>query len=128
MELVPFQPEHLAGIDPPAMTPGQLEFFCHRYRARGPAWTGLEAGRVVGCGGVVVTGEVGTAWAIIGRPAPAVAIHRAALWALEKARTDAALRRIEASARTDWERAGRWLRRLGFRPAGVQGEYRRYVR
>jgi hypothetical protein len=128
MRLVPFAPEHLGGIEPPAMTPDQLEFFRRRYRARGPAWTGIAAGRIVGCGGIVVAGDVGTAWAILSQPVPAAAVHRAALRALDAACAAEGLRRVEATALASWPGACRWLERLGFRPEGIEQDYRRYAR
>ena len=126
MELVPFRPEHLAGIDPPAMGPDQLAFFSRHYRPCGPAWTGIAAGRVVGCGGIVPDEDGGgTAWAILSHPVRAAAVHRAALRLLKH---DSIPPRLAAAARADWPGACRWLERLGFRDLGIEGEYRRYVK
>jgi hypothetical protein len=126
--LIPFRPEHLDAIRPRALSPAQLEFFRRSYRPRGPAWTGVAAGRVIGCGGVVVTGDMGTAWAILSHPVPTAAAHRSALRALDEACAMQGLRRIEAAALADWPGACRWLERLGFQPMEIEGQYRRYVR
>ena len=128
MELVPFRPEHLAGIEPPAMTPEQLACFRRRYRPRGPAWTGIEAGRVLGCGGIIVNDGVGTGWVVLSRPVNAVAVHRAVLRALRDASRTGDLQRIEAATLTAWPAGCRWLERLGFRLERIEGEYRRYAR
>ena len=126
MELVPFRPEHLAEIEPPAVTPEQLALYCRHYRACGPAWTGIAAGRVVGCGGIVPDKDgCGLAWAILSHPVRAAAVHRTVLRLLN---SRAIPPRLAAAARADWPGACRWLERLGFRDLGIEGEYRRYVK
>jgi len=126
MDLVPFRPEHLAGIEPQALPPDLLAYFRRHYRPLGPAWTGIASRRIVGCGGIVVAGEVGWAWAILSQPVPVAAVHRAALRLLHEAYAAEGLQRIEASAFAAWPGACRWLERLGFQRGGIEGEYRRY--
>ena len=126
MELVPFRPEHLAEIEPPAVTPEQLALYCRHYRPCGPAWTGIAAGRVVGCGGIVLDEHGGGAvWAILSHPVRTAAVHRAALRLLNRGAMPC---HLAAAARADWPGACRWLERLGFRDLGIEGEYRRYVK
>ena len=128
MRLVPFEPDHLREIVPPAMSEDDLAFFRRFYRPDGPAWTGLKAGRVLGCGGIACAGDRGVAWAILGYPIDAFAVHRAARGVLDRAVRDLGLRRVEARALIEWDNAVRWLERLGFRRVAIDGEYGVYER
>jgi hypothetical protein len=128
MALVPFRPDHLAAIRPPALGPDDLARFCRDYRPVGPAWTLIAGGEVLGCGGVVVAGDVGRAWVILSQPVRAIPVHRAVRRALQIARDEFALRRIEARALSPFGAARHWLERLGFRASGQEGDYEVYVR
>jgi hypothetical protein len=128
MALVPFRPEHLAAIRPPALDPDELPRFSRDYRRVGPAWTLIEGGEVLGCGGVVVSDGISRAWVILSQPVRAMPVHRAARRALRLVESDIAVHRIEARALAQFVAAQKWLARLGFRAAGRDGDYEVYVR
>lgn len=128
MALVPFVPDHLAAIRPPALGPDDVARFRRDYRTVGPAWTLIEGGEVLGCGGFVVAGGTGRAWVILSQPVRAMPVHRAARRALRLVQDEFALRRIEARVLSPFDAARHWLERLGFRAAGQEGDYEMYVR
>jgi hypothetical protein len=128
MRLVPFEPDHLRGIVPPAMPLEDIEFFRNRYRPCGPAWSGIDGGKVLGCAGIVCVGDTGTVWAILSHPVRTMAVHRAVRETLDRTCRELALRRVKACALLEWDGACRWLERLGFRAVGHDGEYGVYER
>jgi hypothetical protein len=128
MEVVAFHPAHLAEITPPAATPEQLDWLCRYYHPLGPAWSGVDAGRIVGCGGIAIDGDTGRAWAILSHPVRAICVHRLAARVLDPVCEELGLRRLEASALVNWPSACHWLERLGFRFEHQNGEYGVYVR
>jgi hypothetical protein len=128
MRLVPFEPDHLCGIVPPAMSEEDLVLFGQLYRPLGPAWTGIDGNNVFGCGGILRRGDTGMAWAILSYPIDVIPVHRAVRAVLDQAKQEMGLRRLEARALIHWDNACRWLERLGFRPVGRDGEYGVYER
>jgi len=110
------------------MSRDDLERFCRLYRPNGPAWTGVAAGSVIGCAGIVPVGDTGWAWALLSHPVRIMAVHRAVLRMLEHGLDDLPIKRIEARALADWPSACQWLERLGFRRSGNDGEFGIYVR
>lgn len=117
MEIVPFEPEHLAQIDPPAMTAWQVRRFAETYESGGPAFTGIEGGVVLGCAGVVVEEGVGRAWACFSdaiRERPMV-LHRAIVRGLRAVEQTHNPSHIETTVYERFPRARQWLERLGFR-------------
>lgn len=119
MEIVPFEPRHLLDIEPPVITQDELRVIEKSYRQLGPAFTGVEAGRAIGCAGVVIDGKNGRVWAVLsdsirGKP---FALHRAVKSGLELIVEQHGIERLEATCLAQFVTAQRWLERLGFRLA-----------
>ena len=115
----PFRLADLARLDPPALTAAQLEGLRGLPLPPGRAYTAEEAGRLLGCAGVLAPtdGRVGRAWAILGdelRHRPLV-LHRRVLRLLPRIAAELGLDRIEARVRADYPAGQAWLERLGFR-------------
>jgi len=122
MRLVPLERGHLAALDagdfdrasiaplqPIDLTPGSLSF------------TILDGPQVLGCGGLLPTGNhEAAAWALLSdalRARP-VSLHRLARRALRDVPTAIGITHIQASAHPAFPAAGRWLKALGFKPLG----------
>ena len=136
MKIVPFEPAHLAEIDPPVMTPDELRVFTKLYRPLWPAFTGVEAGKAAICAGFVINGKTGQVWAVLsdsirGKP---FALHRAVKCGMERIIEQRGLGRLEATCHARFPAAQRWLERLDFRlstncEVRIGGQpYLRYVR
>ncbi len=122
MDIIPFEFKHLADIAPPVMEPWQLERFATAHTLPGPAFSGIEVGRVLGCAGIVILGSSGIAWACLSdslRKRPMV-LHRAVKRGIEKIIEEHGLKRLEASCIEDFESAAHWLKRLGFKSYGTK--------
>ena len=118
MRIVSFELAHLARTDPPALSAGEVATFGALCRTPpGPAFSAVDdAGRVLGCAGVVIAGEVGYAWAFLSedlRDRPMV-LHRAVKRGLRKIEADYQLTGLRAAADEKFLPARRWLERLGF--------------
>ena len=134
-EIVPFVPAHLADIDPPVLARAQMHRFAAAYRPAGPAFTMLEQGRALGCAGLVLEGPKANAWAFLSdelRRRPHL-LHRTASRALPALIDHYELKCLTAEAHAEFDKARRWLERLGFRfdriaPrfAGTTENYARY--
>lgn len=135
--VIPFEPAHLADLDPQAFDQRQLQRFAAAYRPRGPAFTLMEAGRALGSGGLVIDGAEGRAWAFLSdrlRRRPAL-LHRTVKRALPALMRHYGLDAVTAEAHADFAVARHWLERLGFRHeedlprfAGTTETYARYRR
>lgn len=134
-QIVPFEPAHLADIDPPVLDCGQIQRFAVAYYPRGPAFTLLEDGQALGCGGLMLDGKHASAWAFLSdalRRRPHL-LHRTVSRALPALLDHYELESVTAEAHVDFVAARRWLERLGFRfesiaPrfAGTTEDYARY--
>jgi hypothetical protein len=139
VRVVNFEPAHLAGLDPPVFERAQLQRFAAAYRPCGPAFTlmemGMEAGTALGCGGLVIEGREGRAWAFLSerlRRRP-ILLHRTVKRALPALADHCDLESLCAEAHSDFAAARGWLLRLGFhfeeivpRCAGTTESYARY--
>lgn len=133
--ILPFEPAHLADLEPPVFDPGQMQRFAAAYRPAGPAFTLMESGRALGCAGLIIEGEEGRAWAFLSdalRRRPLL-LHRTVKRALPALAEHYELQGITAEAHADFAAARRWLARLGFhyeerlpRFAGTTEDYARY--
>jgi len=116
MNILPFKPEHVAGLRLQAMQFGVD--LSAADQIQGPAWTGIVDDRPVVCAGFLPLWEGrAMAWALLAFDAGRhmAAIHRAA-----KARMDAAnYRRLEAYVDPRWAVARRWVSMLGFQREGL---------
>ncbi|WP_420348610.1 hypothetical protein [Pelagibius sp.] len=124
-QIISFVPAHLADIDPPVLDPAQMQRFASAYRPTGPAFTLTEAGRALGCAGLVLDGRTGRAWAFLSndlRRRPQL-LHRTVSRALPALVDHYDLERVTAEAHKDFTAARRWLERLGFRFAGLAPRY-----
>lgn len=134
-QVVPFKPMHLADIDPPVLDRGQVQRFAAAYYPRGPAFTLLEDGRALGCGGLMLDGNRASAWAFLSdalRRRPQL-LHRTVSRALPALMDHYELKSVTAETHIDFAAARRWLERLGFRYegmtacfAGTTEDYARY--
>ncbi|MGD1878325.1 MAG: hypothetical protein ACFB13_12610 [Kiloniellaceae bacterium] len=135
VRVVPFEPAHLADLDPPVFDPAQMQRFAAAYRPAGPAFTLMEGGRALGCGGLLIEGGEARAWAFLSealRRRP-VLLHRTVKRALPALARHYELRTVRAGAHAEFATGRRWLERLGFRfeqicPrfAGTTEDYARY--
>ncbi len=123
MDLIPFKPEHLADIEPEVMPVDELKVFVGGYVDRGPAFSGVVGGRALICGGLIIEGAVGFAWAVISAAIGPMALHRAVVRCLGLLIEEHELERTHAICRADWPRAARWLERLGFRETHVVDDF-----
>lgn len=133
--LVPFAPAHLADLGPPVFDRHWMRRFAAAYRPQGPAFTLLEAGRALGCAGLLVEAGEGRAWAFLSdslRRRPFL-LHRTVKRALPALADHYELKSLSAEAHADFAAARRWLERLGFRleealprHAGTTEDYVRY--
>lgn len=119
VEFVPFEAGHLLQIEPQsahAHLAGSFTPADGAALARFGGWTGLHAGRPVGCGGIVTLApHRALAWALIGAP-PRTAwtrIHRRVKRAIADAHAQG-VERIEMHVDADFPAARRWARLLGF--------------
>lgn len=136
MEIVPFDPSDLVHIHPPMLTPAQWRAVAPGYRDAGPAYTLVDGDTVLGCGGVLIEGRVGTAWAVLSdalRVRPIV-LHRKVKRLLDQIVKEYRLGQIFAVVYEEFSVGRRWLERLGFREEGTLTDYlgtgltyRRYV-
>lgn len=81
--------------------------------AQGEAWTGIDDGRIVACGGVCpLHGYMGNAWAMIAADLKNgfLIVHRVA----ERVLSSYPAQRIEAHIDCDFENGHRWAKVLGF--------------
>lgn len=121
MEIIPFDPAHLADIRPLVVEPDVLEAFSASYVQRGVAFTAFDGGRVLGCAGVVLRGSTGYVWAALTdeiRKRP-MFLHRAIRRGMSETIKAYGLKRLEAACDIDHRTAARWLERLGFTLAGT---------
>lgn len=133
--VVAFAPAHLADLDPPVFCRAELQRFAAAYTSCGPAFTLQEAGRALGCGGLLIEGRHARAWAFVStalRRRPQL-LHRTVKRALPALIRHHGLRSVSAEALVDFAAARRWLERLGFtyeaalpRFAGSKENYARY--
>ena len=135
VRIVVFEPAHLADLDPAAFSRGQLRCFARSYRPAGPAFTLMEDGEALGCGGLVVEGEQAQAWAFFsdGLRARPMLLHRTVKRALPALVAHHGLRSVTAESHADFAAGRRWLERLGFHDeeilpqfAGTTETYARY--
>ncbi len=118
LRLRPFRLADLGRLEPPLLSPRQLERLCSFPPPPGLALTAEAAGRALGCAGVIAVQDsrVGRAWAILGselRARPMV-LHRRVARLLPGIARELRLEAIEARVRADYAAGRRWLAALGF--------------
>ncbi len=133
--ILSFEPAHLADLDPPVFDRRQMQRFAAGYRPCGPAFSLIQDGRALGCGGLLVEGGEGRAWAFLSdalRRCPML-LHRTVRRALPALIEHYELKSVTAEAHADFAAARHWLERLGFhyeetlpRYAGTTEDYARY--
>jgi len=85
---------------------------------RGPAYTAVHSGKVIGCGGVIINGNEGEAWGAFSRSIPLTVALDGAIVAkdtLADIMKSWNLKRLYARARKDFKKGQRYLHFLGFR-------------
>ncbi|GAB4375580.1 MAG: hypothetical protein Kow00114_38820 [Kiloniellaceae bacterium] len=135
VSIVPFEPWHLADLEPPVFDRLQMQRFAAAYRRSGPAFTLMEQGRALGCGGLTIAGREAQAWGFFSdrlRQRPML-LHRTVKRALPALVAHYGLCAVTANAHARFIAARRWLERLGFiyvgtvpRFAGTTEDYARY--
>jgi hypothetical protein len=135
LQVIAFEPAHLADLDPPVFGRGQMQRFAAAYRPGGPAFTLVEAGRALGSGGLLIDGGEGKAWAFLSdalRARPLL-LHRTVKQALPALMRHYELGAVTAEAHSGFTAARLWLERLGFHCeeilpgfAGTTESYARY--
>lgn len=128
MRVVPFDPGHLAGIDPGPFEALVLEglpagLLTRRCPVPGPALTVLDAtDRPLGAFGLVpMWPGVAQGWVFASeslRAAP-VALHRTVARALDAGERLMRLHRIQVSVHENFRTSRRWVERLGFACEGA---------
>jgi RimJ/RimL family protein N-acetyltransferase len=130
IEFIPFRPEHLAALRLQAAQAYLQPLLARRdYGAAlaGPdTWTGIVAGRVIGCAGVLPQwpGRA-IAWALLTRELTSrhfLRVHYKVMGVLDEAQRRGS-RRIETSVDAGFDAGHRWARALGFRPEGLMRAY-----
>lgn len=124
-QVIPFEPVHLADIQPPVLLSRQMRDFAIAYRAAGPAFTMIEERRALGCAGLMLDGEQAHAWAFLSDRLRArrYLLHRTVCRALPALIRHYDLATVTAQAHTDFASARLWLERLGFRAEGSQPNF-----
>ena len=112
MRIVPFGPDHLRGLDPPLSEEAIL--LTAEAVAAGPAWTGVDDGRVVGCGGLMPIGDETHAWLLLSRGSRRP-LAGATFFIRRQLRQEKppVVAHVQADL-AGFDRMDRWLRLLGF--------------
>ncbi len=125
--LVPFVAEHLSDfkfredVDMEALIKTAV-----MVENRGPAFTGVCGGRVLGCGGIVpLWSGVGEAWSVFSDEISGHGfwLHRTVKRFIRDAMLGMDLGRLQISVRTDSERNIKWAEKLGFHNEGRMPRY-----
>jgi hypothetical protein len=134
LDIVPFVPAHaeeiaLRELDlvPFADAGATARDMGRVYAAGGPAFTGLAAGRVVACAGIVVTRPgLGDGWALTSPDTPRFALSfcRAFSRLMPQVIADFHLTRVQALVVDGHTVSRQWLARMGF---GFEGTLRKYL-
>lgn len=105
---------------------GDPETYVRVYQERGPAFTGLVEGEIMGCAGVCLLWRgVGAAWLVTGPLVPQypLAFHRAIRDGLQTVMESLHVWRLQADIHQGHEVSQRWVRRLGFAYEGILHKY-----
>lgn len=125
MEIVPFDPSDLAALDPPAVAAVDWQAFADGYGDFGPSFTLMDGDKVLACGGLIVSGRVGLAWAALSdaiRARPVV-LYRTVKRKLNQLVMLWGLEQVVSTANDDLEAGRRWMEGLGFHEEGMLTDY-----
>jgi hypothetical protein len=116
--ILPFHPTHLDGLDPVEgpLPPDRAEI-AETYSLLGPTFTLEHQGRILACGGVVLTSATeGRAWAVVSKEAVKfpLTLTRNARFVLDSLRRSG-LETVFAEIGLDFTAGRRWAEILGFR-------------
>jgi hypothetical protein len=119
MNIIPFEPEHVARIKLQERQRGLRVFSPEQYlqdlQSSGPAVTAMVAGEVICCGGIAIAAKDegrGALWGYVGRD---VIKHMVVLDRCVRRLIDVPkLRRLESTTPVDFPPGYRWLELLGF--------------
>ena len=127
MKIIPFDPKHLEEMEinwgnkcmaPIVIAASKL------YAAAGPAFSGEDKGRIVGCAGLAeLWPGVAHAWAIIDKNYPKLSVYRAIKSGMFVLAQVCKCHRIQTSTPAGFEAGHRMLRGLGFLPEGIMRSY-----
>lgn len=128
IKVIPFEPEHIYGIDP-LISDGELKELCQNIeylkglQKLGPCYTGYtKEGKVVGAAGVrQLNAKTYEGWAILAKDSKPYAksiIRAVDLFIKNMFEFDAA-DRFQATVRMDFAEGHRFAKILGFTPEGI---------
>jgi hypothetical protein len=130
MHIIPFKPAHLSRVAPQRAQEGVAGAIdratADSLALSELAFSAAEAGRIVGCAGIVpLWPGVGQAWAVLSDAALShpVILTRAVQRELAHIETKLALRRVQATVAEDHVEGRRWLAWLGFEVEGLMRNY-----
>ena len=115
MNIVPFKAAHLELLDP---RPGPAMLALARYHEEaGPAWSGFQGERLMGCMGGTIEGDEMTCWAAlsVGWQRRCLETTRLARRFLKDVRERYGVQRVSACVQDGVPGADGWLRIMGFR-------------
>lgn len=122
IEVIPFEPEHLAMIDFQPSQVGLMEVVDDDYaaslKASGPCYTGMKGDKVVVCAGIsIMWDNRAIGWVKMSKDAgrDLVFIHRA----VQNIIDNAGMRRVEAYVDSTFEEGKRWVKMLGMSYEGT---------
>jgi hypothetical protein len=130
MQIIAYKPAHLARIAPQGAQAGIAGNLDRETAVSlaidGSAFSAVEAGRIVGCAGIVpLWPGVGHAWAVLSDAALAHPVTLTRTVQRELSRIEAALdlRRVQATVAEEHIAGRRWLAWLGFEVEGLMCNY-----
>ena len=130
MQIVTYKPAHLGRVLPQEAQARITGTFdretADSLAIAGGAFSAVEAGRIVGCAGIVpLWPGVGHAWAVLSDTALAhpVALTRTVQRELARIEAEQNLRRVQATVAEDHVAGRRWLAWLGFEVEGLMRNY-----
>lgn len=130
MKIVPFEPQHLRAVAFQAAQnslEGYLDMVdVSQLHVPGMAFSALEEGAVVGCGGIVeLWPGVGQAWAVLSEQALAnsTTLTRTVQRELDRITCSQGLSRVQATVADGHGAGARWLAFLGFELEGLLVNY-----
>ena len=132
IDIIPFKPEHMVGIEKSESDPDVLVFLsglnerAEQYAKSGPASTMMENGKVLAVGGVVkFWAGVGEAWLMVapeGRQKGLILFRHMGKF-LDFCFVEHRFHRIQASIPYGHKEAHRCIMKLGFIPEGMMVRY-----
>ena len=114
MRIIPFHPDHVAVLDlQPSQAHIDLPGYLEALKDAGIALTAVDQGRVVACGGIVITEGKGILWGYISADCKRSFVMLDRI--VRRLLLNCKLPRVEATVEPHFSNGCRWLSLLGFR-------------